>query len=29
MSDTSTILFWGDNGVHEFWEDVDRTYLIL
>jgi hypothetical protein len=29
MSDTSTILFWGDNGVHEFWEDADRIYLIL
>jgi len=22
-------LFWGDNGVHEFWESEDRELLIL
>lgn len=23
------LLYWGDNGVHEFWESEDRELLIL
>jgi hypothetical protein len=25
----TTTLFWGDNGVHEFWESEDQELLIL
>lgn len=24
-----TCLYWGDNGIHEFWESSDRTLLVL
>jgi hypothetical protein len=24
-----TVLYWGDNGIHEFWESEDHSLLIL
>jgi len=24
-----TVLYWGDNGIHEFWESEDQSLLIL
>lgn len=29
MSAKSNVLYWGDNGKHEFWEDENTEFLIL
>ncbi len=29
MITNCNVLYWGDNGKHEFWEDQDHQFLIL
>ncbi|GEM_PF-5833644 len=29
MLEESRLLYWGDNGIHEFWENADSTFLVF